>query len=125
MNEKKESFFEEFLEDRFLFYMDEWSRKCDPDKKIMALEKEDHLKEILKKVSKEDSCFLTEYIEEILTQNAEKTKDGLISLEKVRCLGFCGKGPNMSINGEIYTNLDSNKVNELIKRIIEDNNKKH
>ena len=55
----------------------------------------------------------------------EKTKDGLISLEKVRCLGFCGKGPNMSINGEIYTNLDSNKVNELIKRIIEDNNKKH
>ena len=72
MNEKKESFFEEFLEDRFLFYMDEWSRKCDPDKKIMVLEKEDHLKEILKKISKEDSCFLTEYIEEILTQNAEE-----------------------------------------------------
>ena len=35
------------------------------------------------------------------------TKDGLFSLEAVPCLGACGLGPVMSVNGKLYAGITS------------------
>lgn len=42
------------------------------------------------------------------------TKDGMFSLEVVRCLGACGLGPVMSINEDVYTRAKPEKVQEII-----------
>ena len=33
------------------------------------------------------------------------TEDGLITIETVPCLGACGRGPNMEMNGHVFTKL--------------------
>ncbi len=45
----------------------------------------------------------------------ETTKDGLFTLEVTSCLGICGVGPVMMIDGEAYGNLTPEKVEEIIK----------
>jgi len=48
----------------------------------------------------------------------EATQDGLFSLESVECLGSCGYAPAMMINDEHYENLNFEKVDEIIEKII-------
>ncbi len=45
----------------------------------------------------------------------ETTKDGLFTLETTSCLGLCGVGPVMMIDGETYGNLTPERVKEIIK----------
>lgn len=42
--------------------------------------------------------------------------DGVFDLRAVRCLGACGLAPVVMIDGEVYGNLDPEKVRSLIKR---------
>ena len=45
----------------------------------------------------------------------ENTEDGFFSLEAIRCIGTCGMAPVMSIDEEVYGEIDVNKAKRLIK----------
>jgi NADH-quinone oxidoreductase subunit E len=47
----------------------------------------------------------------------ETTKDGLIRLETVNCIGACAKAPSMMINDKVYGLLDNEKVKEILKTL--------
>jgi len=63
--------------------------------------------------------------ETLLEQLAEKlgidphdnptTEDGLFTVEAVECLGLCDGAPAMIIDGDVYTNLTSEKVDEILQ----------
>lgn len=50
-------------------------------------------------------------------QNGETTEDKMFTLETVECLGHCGEGPVMTINGEYYKYLTPQKALEIIKNL--------
>ena len=45
----------------------------------------------------------------------ETTKDGLFTLDALRCIGACGIAPAVSINGKVYTKLSVNAVPAVIE----------
>jgi NADH-quinone oxidoreductase subunit E len=47
----------------------------------------------------------------------ETTEDKKFTLEVVECLGHCGEGPVMSINGHYYKYLTKDKVLEILKSL--------
>jgi NADH-quinone oxidoreductase subunit E len=47
----------------------------------------------------------------------ETTKDGLFTLIPVPCLGACDKSPVMMVGRETYTNLSTNKIDQIIAHI--------
>lgn len=47
----------------------------------------------------------------------EVTPDGLFSLEQVECLASCGTGPVMQVNESYFENLNTDKVDQLIKKL--------
>ncbi len=58
---------------------------------------------------------VTEALKKILgVKVGETTKDGLFTLETSSCLGLCGVGPVMMIDGEAYGNLTPDRVKEII-----------
>ncbi len=46
----------------------------------------------------------------------ESTEDGLFSLEIVRCLGACGLGPVMTVNGKAHGLLNAEKAVNILKK---------
>ena len=44
------------------------------------------------------------------------TEDGKFSLEATRCVGACGLAPVMTINEEVYGNMDASKVADILKK---------
>lgn len=46
----------------------------------------------------------------------ETTDDGLFSLEIVRCLGACGLGPVMTVNGKAHGLLNPEKAINILKK---------
>lgn len=68
------------------------------------------------------SCHINKS-EEILTsvkkylkiEDGETTEDKKFTLEVVECLGYCGEGPVMLVNDQIYTHLNSNRAIEILK----------
>ena len=54
---------------------------------------------------------------ELGIKTGRTTRDGLFSLEVVACLGACGLAPVITVNGEVYANMDSEKVKKLIKSL--------
>ena len=44
----------------------------------------------------------------------ETTKDKKFTLLETNCLGWCHKGPAMLINDQVFTELDEDKVSEII-----------
>ncbi len=44
------------------------------------------------------------------------TKDGLFTLEPVRCIGCCGLAPLLSVNGEVYGKLTRNQIEGIIAK---------
>jgi len=46
----------------------------------------------------------------------QTTKDGLISLETVACLGCCSIAPAMMVNGKFFGRLDKKKLEGLIEK---------
>jgi len=45
----------------------------------------------------------------------ECTKDGYFSLDTVRCLGCCALAPVMMIDDELFSNIEAEKVEGIIK----------
>ena len=43
------------------------------------------------------------------------TKDGLFTLDALRCIGACGIAPAVSINGKVFPKVEVNQVPEIIK----------
>jgi NADH-quinone oxidoreductase subunit E len=46
----------------------------------------------------------------------ETTKDGLFTMLPVQCLGACDKAPALMIDDELYTDLDVEKFDKLIRK---------
>jgi NADH-quinone oxidoreductase E subunit len=44
----------------------------------------------------------------------ETTADGLFTLLDVQCLGACGEAPVVQINNDFFTNLDAEKLSEIL-----------
>ena len=54
-------------------------------------------------------------LEELLKiKVGETTKDKNFTLLETNCLGWCHQGPAMLINDEVFTELDEDKVTEII-----------
>ncbi|MCR5281869.1 MAG: NAD(P)H-dependent oxidoreductase subunit E [Lachnospiraceae bacterium] len=45
----------------------------------------------------------------------ETTKDGLFTLDALRCIGACGIAPAVSINGKVYPKVDVEHVEDIIE----------
>ena len=45
----------------------------------------------------------------------ETTKDGLFTLDALRCIGACGIAPALSINGKVYPKVSAGQVPNIIK----------
>lgn len=45
------------------------------------------------------------------------TDDMMFTLESVRCIGACGLAPAVSINGEVYGKVTTDKVVEIINKL--------
>lgn len=53
-------------------------------------------------------------------EEGQTTKDGMFSLESVRCIGACGLAPAIVIDKEVYGKMDVKKVDELIEKYKEE-----
>lgn len=53
---------------------------------------------------------------ELKIQSGETTKDGLFSLEGVRCLGCCSLAPVVIIGDDLYSNVKTVDVTKLISK---------
>jgi NADH-quinone oxidoreductase E subunit len=60
------------------------------------------------------STLLKELEKTLKIKDGETTKDGLFSLEVKTCIGGCGQAPVIAINGEYYSKLTLEKLNETI-----------
>ena len=49
-----------------------------------------------------------------IEEGATTTKDGLFSVEAVRCIGCCGLAPVISVNGDVYGKLTKNQVKDIL-----------
>jgi NADH:ubiquinone oxidoreductase subunit E len=45
----------------------------------------------------------------------ETTKNNLIKLETVNCIGACAKAPSMMVNDKVYGLVDKSKLNEILE----------
>ena len=45
----------------------------------------------------------------------ETTKDGLFTIEAIRCIGACALAPAMSINGKVYPKVTPDQVGKIIE----------
>ncbi len=71
------------------------------------------------------SCHINESAEILNTvkdylgiENGETTDDKKFTLEIVECLGYCGEGPVLMVNDEVYTHVSSNKAIEILKSCV-------
>ncbi len=56
----------------------------------------------------------------VKVQLGKYSKDKDIALYECECLGHCEKGPNMSVNGRVYNELDRDRLNNILKNILRD-----
>lgn len=62
---------------------------------------------------------IVQTIEDLLKiKVGETTLNKKFSLLETNCLGWCHKGPAMLINDEVFTELDADKVREIISQYI-------
>jgi NADH-quinone oxidoreductase subunit E len=47
-------------------------------------------------------------------KTGEVTKDGLISIKKVECLGACVGAPMFQIDDKYYENLTTSKIDDIV-----------
>ncbi len=53
----------------------------------------------------------------------QTTKDGLFTIEQTRCVGACGLAPVFTVNGEVYGKASVQKLDEVLDKLIESENK--
>ena len=57
--------------------------------------------------------------EELGVEEGQTTKDGLVTLERVACLGCCSLSPTIMINEKVFGKLTPDKVRKLIRQLKE------
>jgi NADH:ubiquinone oxidoreductase subunit E len=60
--------------------------------------------------------ILDAFARELKIQPGGTTKDQQFTLESVRCLGCCGLAPVVTVNEDLYGNLNSTKVATILKK---------
>ncbi|NJE26670.1 NADH-quinone oxidoreductase subunit NuoE [Thermococcus sp. MV5] len=55
--------------------------------------------------------------EEFGIEEGQTTEDGLVTLERVACLGCCSLAPVIMINEKVYGKLTPDKVRKLMKKL--------
>lgn len=68
------------------------------------------------------SVLLEEITSTLGIQEGETTKDGLFSVESVRCLGCCSLAPVINVSGKAYGNLKPEDIQPIIKKYKEKEN---
>ncbi len=64
-----------------------------------------------------NSGSLLKHLEKKLgIKDGETTQDGIFSIETVECLGACSAAPVMLVNEELFTNLTTEKIDEIIEK---------
>ena len=58
---------------------------------------------------------IDKFSEQIGIAPGETSKDGLFTLDALRCIGACGIAPAVSINGKVYPKVSVSEVPEIIK----------
>ena len=58
--------------------------------------------------------IIDQFCEILGIQPGGTTKDGLFSIDALRCLGACAAAPAVTINGKIYSRVKPNEVAEII-----------
>jgi NADH-quinone oxidoreductase subunit E len=61
--------------------------------------------------------ILAEFERKLKIRVGETTKDLAFTLEKVNCLGCCSLGPVAMVNDDYYGQMNTVKVNSLLKRL--------
>ncbi len=64
-------------------------------------------------------AVIEKFKSELLVKVDEVTKDGLFSIEPVRCVGACGLAPAIVINGEVYGKVEEKQVSEIIGKYMD------
>jgi len=63
------------------------------------------------------SVNVLEILEKALgVKEGETTADGVFTLEFTSCLGCCDKAPAMRIGGQLYGELNGDKITEIIAK---------
>jgi len=61
---------------------------------------------------------LSQALEEDLgIKEGETTKDGLITLERVACLGCCSLAPTVMINDKVYGRMTHDKIRRMLRQM--------
>lgn len=72
-----------------------------------------------------NSPELIDYLKEKLgVLEGETTKDGLITLEVVNCIGACARAPAMLLDNNVYGQMNKEKIDDLIKELKKENENK-
>ena len=58
--------------------------------------------------------LLTELKKKLGINEGETTKDGLFSLEGVRCVGACGLAPVVAVNEEVYGKVTPSMLDDIL-----------
>ncbi len=61
-----------------------------------------------------NTLILNELEKKLEIKSDEVTKDGNFSIEESTCMASCGNGPVVSVNERYYTNVDIEKLVEII-----------
>lgn len=61
--------------------------------------------------------------EKLNIKSGETTKDGLFSIDELRCVGACGLAPVFMVNDEVYGNATVKQLDKVIDDIIEKESK--
>ncbi len=68
---------------------------------------------------KGSQSVLDAFSNELGIKPGETTKDGMFTLDTLRCLGACGIAPAVSINGKVYPKVSEKDVSKILKDIKE------
>lgn len=60
---------------------------------------------------------LDEFKKELGIDMGETTSDGLFSIESTRCIGVCALAPVVTINEQVYSNVESHDVHTILNNI--------
>jgi NADH-quinone oxidoreductase subunit E/NADP-reducing hydrogenase subunit HndA len=61
------------------------------------------------------SEIIDEFAESLGIKVGQTTEDGLFTLDALRCIGACGIGPAVNINGKIYPRVNVKQVPSILK----------
>ena len=58
---------------------------------------------------------IDKFCDELGIEPGQTTKDGLFTIDALRCIGACGIAPAVSINGKVYPKMSVDKVPSIVE----------